>query len=106
MSSHSIENQIINNSQLNSKFSNFSQQSHIASTNNSSNEENNKLFQFTLEMAIDYNLILPSKEKDFSYLNKDTIFIPNSPYEIKTGIPIIDKNKLIEIMKILSKYSE
>ena len=106
MSSNSIENQLISNSQLNSKFSKFSQQSHIASTNNSSNEENNKLFEFTLEMAINYNLILPSKEKDFSYLEKDTIFIPNSPYEIKTGNPIIDKNKLIEIMKILSKYSE
>ena len=94
----------MNNSQINSKISKFSQQSHIASTNNSSNEENNKLFEFTLEMAIKYDLILPSKEKDFALLEKDTIFIPNSPYEIKTGYQI-DKNKLIEIMKILSKYS-
>ena len=105
MSSNSIENQLISNSQLNSKFSKFSQQSHIASTNNSSNEENNKLFEFTLEMAINYDLILPSREKDFSYLEKDTVLIPNSPYEIKTSYQL-EKNKLIEIMKILSKYSD
>ena len=109
MSTNSIENLMMNNSQLKSKISKYSQQSqsqtHIASTNNNSDEENNKLYEFTLEMAINYDLILPSKEKDFSYLEKDTIFIQNSPYEIKTGYQI-DKKKLNEIMKILSKYND
>ena len=104
MSSNNLSNSIIINSQLNSKNSTFSKQSNLTPSKNSLSLENNKLFEFTLEMAINSDLILPSKDKDFSYFEKDSLYTESNSFGIKTPNKI-DKNKLGEIMKIISKYN-
>ena len=103
MSSKNIKSSIINSSQLFSKYSNLSQQSFLTSTNKNIIEDNNKLFEFILEMAINNDLDLPSKNKDFTYPESNDINLQNNYFELNT-INKIDKNKTEEIMKILAKY--
>ncbi len=66
-------------------------------------ENNDKIFKQTLELAINNNLILPSKDKDFFTINNDSIYNHNNILEIN-GKENLDWNKLSEIMKIFSKY--
>ena len=94
MESYNIDNSFKNNS------SKFSQKSNISSMNNNSFSENIKLFEATVEIAVNYNLILPSKNYDFILLEKKMIFDQNRINNENS----IDLNKLNEIMKILSKY--
>ena len=94
MESNNIDNSFKNNS------SKFSQKSNISSMNNNSFSENIKLFEATVEIAVNYNLILPSKNYDFILLEKKMIFDQNKINNENS----IDLNKLNEIMKILSKY--
>ena len=94
MESNNIDNSFKNNS------SKFSQKSNISSMNNNSFSENIKLFEATVEIAVNYNLILPSKNYDFILLEKKMIFDQNRINNENS----IDLNKLNEIMKILSKY--
>ena len=94
MESYNIDNSFKNNS------SKFSQKSNISSMNNNSFSENIKLFEATVEIAVNYNLILPSKNYDFILLEKKMIFDQNRINNENN----IDLNKLNEIMKILSKY--
>ena len=104
MSSDYLGNSLIINSQSNSKYSTLSKQSDLSASNNSLFLENNQLFEFTLEMAINSNLILPLKDKDFSYFEKDSLYTKSNSFGIMT-VNKIDKNKLGEVMKILSKYN-
>ena len=104
MSSKNLHSSIINTSQLFSKYSNLSQQSFSTTTNKNIIEDNNKLFEFILEIAINNDLDLPSKNKDFTCLLNNDINLQNNYFELNS-INKIDKNKTEEIMKILAKYS-
>ena len=70
-----------------------------------SKDDNNLLFSIIKELAINNDLNLPSKDKDFFNMSELNNF------EFKNvGIPIskenIDIDKLNKIMKIISKYNE
>lgn len=104
MSSNILQNSIVNNSKLSNGCSNVFSQSIFTTTNNNIFEENYKLFELTLEMAIKNDLDLPSKDKDFISPENYDINIQNNFDEIKT-IDKIEKSKLEEIIKILSKYN-
>ena len=94
MTSNNIENSFMSN------FSKLSHPSYISSPNTNNFTRNNKLYQITVEMAVNYNLMIPSKNKDFISLEKKSIFNQNGI----NNEDRIDFNKLSEIMKILSKY--
>ena len=101
MSYKIFQNSFMKRSDINNS-SKISKNQSITSTNYFS-ENNDKLFKQTLELAINNNLILPSKDKDFFIINNDSIYNHNNILEIY-GKEKLDWNKLNEIMKIFSKY--
>ena len=101
MSYNISQNSFNINSDINN-CSKISKTQSITSTNYLS-ENNDKLFKQTLELAINNNLILPSKDKDFFTVNNDSIYNHNNILEINSKEKL-DWNKLNEIMKIFSKY--
>ena len=101
MSYNISQNSFLKSSDINNS-SKISKAQSITSTNYFS-ENNDKLFKLTLELAINNNLILPSKDKDFFVINNDSIYNYNNILEIY-GKEKLDWNKLNEIMKIFSKY--
>ena len=88
------------NNLSNSIYSKFSNISNKPSVNNSFSESN-LIFEFILEKAINYDLMLPSKEKDFTILDRNDTFNQLDINEEK-----IDKVKLDKIMEIISKYNK
>ena len=105
MSCYNNQNSIMNPIQLSSNYSNFITSKSMSSNNNNFSIENNKLFEYIKEMAIDYNLILPSKDNDCQQIENNNLSFHNLSFE-KDDDDIIDKNKLNEVMKILSKYND
>ena len=101
MSFNNTENSYMNNNIQVNNYSKLSQ-SIFGKSNNILN--NDKLFRLTVELAINYDLNLPSKDKDFSILDNNNIYNRNNYLEINNE-DRIDNSKLNEVMKIISKYN-
>mgnify|MGYP006873061066 CR=1 FL=1 len=84
-------------------FSKISKAQSISSTDYFS-ENNDKLFKQTLQLAINNNLMVPSKDKDFFSIDSESIYNHNNILEINNKEKL-DWNKLSKIMKIFSKYN-
>ncbi len=83
----------------NSKKSNMTS---LISENLSEDEDN--LFGFVKELAINNDLPLPNKEKDFCSLSKNNLFQSHKS-EFEINKEKIDKNMLQKILNIVSKYN-
>ena len=71
---------------------------------NISKDKYNNLFDYIKELAVNYDLPLPNKEKDSGFYTTNSFFLEqNSQTDINKEK--IDKNILNDIFKILSKYS-
>ena len=67
-------------------------------------EDNDNLFGFIKELAINYDLPLPNKEKDCCIINKDYIFSKKDS-EFELNSEKLDRNMLKNVLFIISKYS-
>ena len=67
-------------------------------------EDKDNLFNFIKEFAINNDLPLPNKEKDFGLQNKDNIFSKQNS-EFESNSEKIDKDMLKNILLIISKHS-
>ena len=67
-------------------------------------EDKNNLFNFIKEFAINNDLPLPNKEKDFGVLNNDNIFSKQNS-EFESNSEKMDKDMLKNILLIISKHS-
>ena len=86
---------------INNNYSKYSQSNYTSTVNLANND---KLYRLTLELAINYDLNLPSKEKDFSTLDEKNIIGNQINYLDINYEDKIDNHKLNEVMKIISKY--
>ena len=67
-------------------------------------EDKDNLFGLIKELAINNDLPLPNKEKDFGSLSKNNIFQSHKS-EIDIHQEKIDKNMLQKVLNIISKYN-
>ena len=67
-------------------------------------EDKDNLFNFIKEFAINNDLPLPNKEKDFGVQNNDNIFSKQNS-EFESNSEKIDKDMLKNILLIISKHS-
>ena len=67
-------------------------------------EDKDNLFNFIKEFAINNDLPLPNKEKDFGLQNKDNIFSKQNS-EFESNSEKMDKDMLKNILLIISKHS-
>lgn len=67
-------------------------------------EDKDNLFNFIKEFAINNDLPLPNKEKDFGVQNNDNIFSKQNS-EFESNSEKMDKDMLKNILLIISKHS-
>ena len=68
-------------------------------------DDNDNLFGFIKELAINNDLPLPNKEKDYGLINQDYNIFSKQKSEFDLNKEKLDRNMLKNVLLIISKYS-
>ena len=68
-------------------------------------EDKDNLFGFIKELAINNDLPLPNKEKDYGLINQDYNIYSKQNSEFDLNKEKLDRNMLKNVLLIISKYS-
>ena len=68
-------------------------------------EDSDNLFGFIKELAINNDLPLPNKDKDYGVMNKDYNIFSKQNSDFDLNKEKLDRNMLKNVLVIISKYS-